>query len=61
MTLWYFPLYKRFGQYRADRNNALWTQFFEITPKDNSKPFVFTAVAVDRRGVRSEAEEYRGN
>ncbi len=49
---------ERFGQYKADRNNNLWTQYFEIVPKDNSKPFTFKVKAIDRRGVASEVQEY---
>jgi len=45
---------ERHGQYRADRTNHTWIQYFEITPKDNTKPFTFKVSAIDRRGEASE-------
>ncbi len=49
---------ERFGQMRVDRTNHTWTQFFEIVPKDNSKPFIFKVSAVDRRGETSDWLDY---
>ncbi len=49
---------ERFGQYKADREKLIWTQFFEITPRDPNKPFSFKIIAIDRRGERSNQEIY---
>lgn len=49
---------EKFGDYRADKDKLVWTQFFEIYPKDPSKPFVFSLKAVDTRGFKSEIKEY---
>lgn len=52
---------ERFGQYRADKNNSVWTQYFEVNVKDASKPFEFKATAIDKRGIRSEIEVFDSN
>jgi len=49
---------ERIGQYKADREKLIWTQFFEITPRDPNKPFSFKIIAIDRRGERSIQEIY---
>lgn len=49
---------ERIGQFRADREKLIWTQFFEITPRDPSRPFSFKVVAIDRRGESSNVEIY---
>lgn len=49
---------ERFGQYKADKSNHTWTQFFEINPKDPNKPFTFKIKLSDRRGENSEYYEY---
>ncbi len=49
------------GQYREDKRNNIWIQYFEITIKDPSKPFEFKATARDNRGNRSETEAFDGS
>lgn len=49
---------ERIGQFKPDREKLIWSQFFEITPRDPNKPFSFKIIAIDRRGERSNQENY---
>ncbi len=49
---------ERIGQYKPDREKLIWSQFFEITPRDPNKPFSFKIIAIDRSGERSNQEIY---
>ncbi len=46
------------GQSTSNRQNYIFTQIFEITPKDNSKPFEFKIKIQDQRSFWSNSESY---
>ena len=50
--------FEKYGDVILDKRNNLWTQKFEIHPKDANKPFNFKVKAVDKRGVRSDEMIY---
>lgn len=49
---------EQFGKLKADREKLIWTQFFEITPRDVNQPFSFKVSVVDKSGNRSSIENY---